>query len=55
MVDIGVGYEQCGPASCRDCGAYQDMTGDWYRGGCDENCPSEGKCATHDVRLRPRL
>lgn len=29
MVDIGVGEQQCGPASCLDCGAAQDYDGRW--------------------------
>jgi len=29
-VDIGVGDAQCGPASCRDCLAYQDSNAIWH-------------------------
>lgn len=33
-VDIGVGEQQCGPAYCYDCYAYQDSCGTWVK---DEN------------------
>lgn len=30
-VDIGVGVQQCGPASCMECGACQDSGGEWHQ------------------------
>ena len=32
MVDIGVGEQQCGPATCVDCLAGQDSDGTWLPG-----------------------
>lgn len=33
-VDIGVGEQQCAPAGCLKCQAYQDMEGRWHCPAC---------------------
>ncbi len=42
-VDIGVGNQQCGPASCEECGASQDRDGKWKQ--------YDDGFGVHDVRI----